>query len=262
LQERADALDERENFRLDYLGKYILNQELVTTKLSGSNLKDIYALIKASGELPHGKVGEYIYNEMSLDAEDFVRKIKDHTKGHRLEDIDVELDIAGFRIFDHVTDVYENGLIQTIYANTKPKYLLNTWIYHLIVSALIESKGSLRSFLLCKDAVWEFTPVISALDILKSLLDIYWKGMSAPLHFFPVSSFEYVYQILQKKRTQPGALNAAQRKWRGSDFSRGESEDPYFERSFGKNDPLDKDFEIISVNILSPLLNHCCEILL
>ncbi len=262
LQERADVLDERENFRLDHLGKFMLEQELVTTRLSGSNLKDIYPSIKASGELPHGKVGEYIYNEMSLDAEDFVRKIKDHTKGHRLEDLDVELDIAGFRIFDHVTDVYENGLIQTIYANTKPKYLLNTWIYHLIVSALLEDKGSLRSFLLCKDAAWEFTPVISALDILKSLLDIYWKGMSAPLHFFPVSSFEYVYQILQKKQTQSASLNVAQRKWRGSDFSRGESEDPYFERCFGKTNPLDKDFEKISMNIFSPLLNHCSKIIL
>ncbi|MBU0768038.1 MAG: hypothetical protein KJ687_02945, partial [Proteobacteria bacterium] len=262
LYERTDVLDERENFRLDYLGKYVLDQELVTTRLSGSSLKDIYPLIKASGELPHGKVGEYIYNEMSLDAEDFVRKINDHTKDHRLEDLDVELDIAGFRIFDRVTDVYENGLIKTIYANTKPKYLLNTWIYHLIVCALLEDKRSVQSFMLCKDAAWEFTPVSSALDILKYLLNIYWKGMSEPLHFFPVSSFEYVCKILLKNRTQPAALKAAQRKWSGSDFSRGESKDPYFERCFGKNDPLDKDFEKISMNIYSPLLNHCNEIIL
>jgi len=262
LHERADVLDERENFRLDHLGKYVLDQELVTTRLSGSSLKDIYPPIKASGELPHGKVGEYIYNEMSLDAEDFVRKIKDHTKGHRLEDLDVELDIAGFRIFDRVTDVYENGVIKTIYANTKPKYILNTWIYHLIVCDLLEDKRSVQSFLLCKDAAWEFTPVSSALDILKYLLNIYWKGMSDPLHFFPVSSFEYVCKILLKNRTQQSALKAAQRKWSGSDFSRGESKDPYFERCFGKNDPLDKDFEKISMKIFSPLLNHCNEIML
>jgi exonuclease V gamma subunit len=67
---------------------------------------------------------------------------------------------------------------------------------------------------------------------------------------------------LQKKQAPSASLNAAQRKWRGSDFSRGESEDPYFERSFGKNDPLDKDFEKISMNILSPLLNHCSAIIL
>ena len=262
LQESADILDERENFHLDHIGRYVLDQELVTKRLSGSNLKDIYPLIKASGELPHGNVGEYIYNEMSLDAEDFVRKINDQIRDHRLEALDVELDIAGFKIFDRITDVYENGLIKTIYANKKPKYLLNTWIYHLIICVLLEQKGSVLSFLICKDAAWEFKPVSNAIDVLKFLLDIYWKGISEPLHFFPVSSFEYAYTMLLKNRTQSAALKAGQIKWIGSDFSRGESKDPYFERCFGKYDPLDKDFEKLSMEILSPLLNHCREIFL
>ena len=103
----------------------------------------------------------------------------------------------------------------------------------------------MQSFLLGKDAAWEFTPVSGALEILKCLLDLYWKGMSEPLHFFPVSSFEYVGKILLKNWTHPTAIKAARRKWSGSDFSRGESEDPYFERCFGKIDPLNKDFENI-----------------
>jgi exodeoxyribonuclease V gamma subunit len=262
LHERAGILDERENFRLDHLEKYVLDQELVTKSLSGSSLKDIYPQIKSSGGLPHGNVGEYIYNELSLDAEDFVRKIKDKTRDQHLEDLDVELDIADFKMSDRVTDVYENGMIKTIYANTKPKYLLNTWIYHLIVCVLLEQKRSVLSLLICKDAAWEFKSVSSALDILKSLLDIYWKGISEPLHFFPVSSFEYVRAITQKNRIQTEALKAAQIKWIGSDFSHGESKDPYFERCFGKYDPLDKDFEKISMEIFSPMLSHCREIVL
>ncbi|MGW8325139.1 MAG: exodeoxyribonuclease V subunit gamma, partial [Desulfobacterales bacterium] len=161
LHERAGILDERENFRLDHLGKYVLDQELVTKRLSGSSLKDMYPLIKASGGLPHGNVGEYLYNEMSLDAEDFVRKIKDKTKDQHLEELDVELDIAGFKMFDRVTDVHENGMIKTIYANTKPKYLLNTWIYHLIICVLLEQKRPVLSLLICKDAAWEFKSVSS-----------------------------------------------------------------------------------------------------
>ncbi|HSQ86581.1 MAG TPA: exodeoxyribonuclease V subunit gamma, partial [Desulfobacterales bacterium] len=262
LHERAGILDERENFRLDHLGKYVLDQELVTKRLSGSSLKDMYPLIKASGGLPHGNVGEYLYNEMSLDAEDFVRKIKDKTKDQHLDELDVELDIAGFKMFDRVTDVHENGMIKTIYANTKPKYLLNTWIYHLIVCVLLEQKHSVLSLLICKDAAWEFKSVSRALDILKSLLEIYWKGISEPLHFFPVSSFEYVWAITQKNRIQPEALKAAQIKWIGSDFSYGESKDPYFERCFGKYDPLDKDFEEMSMEIFGLMLNYCSEITL
>jgi exodeoxyribonuclease V gamma subunit len=118
------------------------------------------------------------------------------------------------------------------------------------------------SFLLCKDAAWELKPVSSALDILKSLLEIYWKGISEPLHFFPVSSFEYVCTMLLKNRIQSAALKAAQIKWIGSDFSHGESKDPYFERCFGKYNPLDKDFEKLSMEIFSPFLNYCREIIL
>jgi len=261
LHERANVLDERENFRLDPLGKYKIEQELVTTKLSGSSLEDIFHLIRASGELPHGKVGEYIYNEMNLDAQDFIRKVKDHAKSHRPEDLDVEIDIAGFRIFDRITEIYENGLIKIIYANTKPKYLLNTWIYHLFVCVLLESKRPIHSLLLCKDATWQFTPVSSALDILTFLLNTYWKGMSETLHFFPVSSYEYVFDIFIKNRSNSAALKAAQRKWGGNAFFRGESKDPYFERCFGRIDPLDKEFEKISMKIFTPLLNHCNKVI-
>jgi exodeoxyribonuclease V gamma subunit len=262
LSEITALPEESEHFRLDHLEKYMLDQELMTKKLSGSNLKDFFRLKKTSGELPHGKVGECIYNEMSLDAEDFVRKINDHIQNDRFEDRDVDIEIADFRICDRITDGYEHGMIKIIYAKTKPKYLLYTWIYHLIVCSLLEDKRPVRSFLVCKDVAWEFTTVFSAMDILKDLLELYWKGMSEPLHFFPESSFEYAGKIVQKNRMPQEALTAGQRKWRGSEFSRGESRDPYFELCFGKNDPLDGDFEKMSMNIFGPLLNHCSEIVL
>ncbi len=86
--------------------------------------------------------------------------------------------------------------------------------------------------------------------------------MSEPLHFFPESSFEYSQKVLIKNQTEQAALNFAQKKWIGSDFSRGESEDPYFELCFGKTDPLDKDFEKIAEKIFAPFLDHCTEIIL
>ena len=36
--------------------------------------------------------------------------------------------------------------------------------------------------------------------------------------------------ILKKQKTEYDALRSARNRWRGSDFSRGESEDPYFRR--------------------------------
>jgi len=257
----TDVLDESEYFRLDHLEKYLLDQELVKTRRSGSDLKDFFRFKRASGELPHGKVGECIYNEMSLDAEAFVRRINVHIKNDRFEGRDVDLNLADFKICDRIADGYEHGVGKIIYAKTKPKYLLNTWIYHLFICVLLQDMNRVRSLLICKDAAWEFTAVFSALDILKNLLEFYWRGMAEPLHFFPESSFEYAGGILQKHRTPQEALTAGRRKWKGSEFFRGESKDPYFELCFGKNDPLDEDFEKTSTIIFEPLLKHCAEIL-
>jgi hypothetical protein len=55
-------------------------------------------------------------------------------------------------------------------------------------------------------------------------------------------------------------LNAARNKWTGSDFARGESQDPYLERCFGRTDPLDHEFKKNSEKIFATLLDHCREI--
>jgi len=262
LPERADVYDERENFSLGHLEKYVLDQEMVLNRLSGSELKDIFPVKKASGQLPHGNVGEFVYNEMSLDAEGFVRKIEGHITGKRLDDHDVDIEVAGFNLRGRLTDIYEHGLIQIRYVKGKSKYLLNTWIYHLIHCALVEGKRPVKSLLLCKDAAWEFAPVSKANDILNDLIKIFWKGMSEPLHFFPESSFEYASKLLLKNQTIQTASNSAKNKWTGNDFARGESEDPYFERCFGKTDPLDRAFQHVSEEVFAPLLAHCTNIVL
>jgi len=262
LPERADVSDERENFSLGHLEKYVLDQEMVLHRLSGSDLKDFFPVKKASGQLPHGNVGEFVYNEMSLDAEGFVRKIEDHITGKRLDDHTVDINIAGFNLCGRLTDIYEQGLIRMRYVRTKPKYLLETWVNHVILCVLVEGKRPVKSFLLCKDAAWEFAPVSNSTDILNGLLKLFWKGMSEPLHFFPESSFEYARKLLMKHQTIPEALSSAKNKWIGNDFARGESEDPYFERCFGRTDPLDDDFEKISEEVFASLLDHCREIVL
>ena len=262
LYETIAVSDEREKFSLDNLEKYLIGQDLVENRLSGSDLNDSLSLQKAMGQLPHGNVGDYVFNEMSVDAEAFVRKTKKHIKGEPFDDLEIEIDIAGYNLFGRLTDIHEHGLIQIRYANVKPKYLLNTWIYHLILNVLDDNSYPAKSFLICKDTAWEFAQAKNSKDVLKSLFKLFWKGMSEPLHFFPESSFEYAQKMLIKNQTEQAALNFAQKKWIGSDFSRGESEDPYFELCFGKIDPLDKGFEKIAKIIFAPLLDHCEEIIL
>jgi exodeoxyribonuclease V gamma subunit len=256
----------RNKFYISYVGQSIRDNARIAPSVLVSELmdyiKDFFPVKKASGQLPHGNVAEFVYNEMSLDTEDFVRKIEDHLTGNRLEDQNVDIKLGEFTLCGRVTNIYEQGLIQIQYVGAKPKYLLKTWGNHVMFCVLVKEKSPVKSLLVCKDAAWEFTPVSNGVDILNDLLKLFWKGMSEPLHFFPEASFEYVRRLLLKHQTKPTALNAAKNKWTGNDFTRGESQDPYFDRCFGRTDPLDDEFEKTSAEVFTPLLEHCREIVL
>jgi exodeoxyribonuclease V gamma subunit len=79
-------------------------------------------------------------------------------------------------------------------------------------------------------------------------------GLAKPLHFFPVSSLEYVQQEQLKGKSKTTALTQAQKKWLGSDYARGESDDPYYDICFKMTDPLDQSFEEVSKAVFGPLL--------
>ncbi len=251
--------EEREHFSLDGLQKYLLGQDLVEEKLAGTRLTDNFSLHQAKGELPHGNVGDLIYSEMRADAEAFVRKIYPYTQD-RQKTLRVDLDIASFRLKGRITDIYAGRPAHIFYALIKPKYLFNTWIYHIIYNVLDEVGSGQSSLLICKDSSREFRPLNNSRDLLKHLLKMYWKGLSRPLHFFQESSFEFARRVLVNKQTEELALSAAQRKWMGSDFVRGESEDPYYDCCFRTVDPLDHEFQTIAKDVFRPLLNYVTEI--
>lgn len=253
--------EEREDFSLNSLQKYLLGQDLVEHKLAGSKLADTLPLYRAQGQLPHGNVGDLVYKEMSVDAETFVRKIQHYTPGQP-EALRVDLEIAGWHLKGRIANIYAGVPVQVHYAAIKTKYILNTWIYHIILNVLDEDKYHQSSLLICKDSAREFGRVNNSKDILEHLLTLYWQGLSLPLHFFPESSFEYAQRNLEKGQTEQVALNAAKRKWVGSDFARGESEDPYYDLCFRTVDPLDREFQSIAKDVFAPLLTHCTEIIL
>jgi hypothetical protein len=52
----------------------------------------------------------------------------------------------------------------------------------------------------------------------------------------------------------------AQRKWRSTEFARGESDDPYYDICFKTADPFDASFQEIAGTVFKPLLANCTEI--
>ena len=97
-------------------------------------------------------------------------------------------------------------------------------------------------------------PVVHPRNILSDLLNIFKAGLEKPLHFFPATSFVYVFQQQINDRSEKAAMDAARRNWFGNDYFRGESDDPYIDICFKSTDPLDSHFADISNAVLGPVL--------
>ena len=265
LEDAVPLSDERENFNLNPLERYLIEQNLLKGCFSGVALADFETVQKAMGQLPHGNVGDYEYRKMSIAVEAFFEKIEGFVGAECQNPIDVDIEIADFHLRGRISNLSEAGYVQIRYARRRARDLLKTWIYHLVCCHAAPTGWGRTGFLICKDSTVQIEPVPDSQEIIEDLLDLFRKGLMRPIHFFPDASFEYAEHVLKKTTSRHAALNKAERKWRGSPFAgyaRGESDDPYYDLCFRHSDPLDEVFEDVAVRVFSPLLAHCREMIL
>ncbi len=259
-EETLVLTDKCEDFELTPLDKYLVGQNMVQSKLAGEALEDYRAVQMAMGQLPHGAVGAFHYNELSIDAERFVHQIKPFLNEKIADPLEARININEFCLQVRFPEIYRQGLIQIRYANQRAQDLIKSWIYHLTLCAVAPDGWPLTSILVFKNAIWQFNPVAENLKYLAGLLNIFKQGLEIPLHFFPDTALEYVRQKQIKGKSKSAALASARRKWANSEFARGESDNPYYDLCFKMSEPLDESFEEVSQAVFEPLLAHCSEI--
>jgi exodeoxyribonuclease V gamma subunit len=255
------VLEDRENFQLDPLDRYVIGQEMVEHCLSGTDAEEMRAVYQASGMLPHGTVGDIQFRDLYQDVDQFVTRLNRIGGGLPKDTFEIKLNLSDYMVevkLDAVDRI--QGLVRYRFVNVKPKDLISSWIDHLLLCAVAESEFEKMTTLICRDSVWKFTPVSESVSILDGLLSRYWNGMSKPLPFFPDSGYAYANDIIKKQKAENDALRSAHNRWRGSDFIKGESEDPYFRRCFGKTDPMDEQFKTISLEIFKPMFESLTRI--
>jgi exodeoxyribonuclease V gamma subunit len=252
LEDDAELLEEKEAFDLKGLEKYLLNENLLEKRLKGYDLDDFFAIKTAAGELPHGTVGECTYRQFGREVECFADKVQPLIRAPLREAVDVNLDIADFRIVGSIEGIYGNRLIRFRYAKLKPKDRLRLWIYHLSLNMTQE----ISSLLVGSDHQIEYAPMPNAKDILEMLLLRYWQGLKTPLHFFPQSSMAYAEAVIIKGKSEKEAEDAALYCWIGNEHNRGESDDLYYQRCFRHENPLDAAFRKVSIEIFEDILTQ------
>jgi exodeoxyribonuclease V gamma subunit len=254
LEKTAALADRREDFELNSLDQYLVGQNLVDSRMEGRDLNDYRPVQIAMGQLPHGKVGNFYYNELSNDVDRFVSKIESLKARKIAGPLEARIEMGEFCLQVRLPKIYDRGLLQVRYAKQRAQDLLRSWIYHLAFCAAAPKDWLPQSAIIFKNAAWQFNPVDRHRKILMDLFNMFKAGLAKPLHFFPVSSLEYVQQEQIKGKSKTTALTQAQKKWLGSDYARGESDDPYYDICFKMTDPLDQSFEEVSKAVFGPLL--------
>ena len=260
LEETPGLTKRREDFELDFLDQYLVGQNLLDARMEGRDLNNYRSIQVAMGQLPHGEVGTFHFNELSNDVERFVSKIESLKDRKISGPLEARIELGESILQARLPEIYDCGLLQVRYAKQRAQDLLRSWIYHLVFCEAAPKDLRPRSAIIFKDAAWQFTPVDHHRKILLDLFNRFKAGLEKTLHFFPGSSLEYVQQEQIKGKSKTAALALARKKWQGSgDFARGESADPYYDICFKMTDPLDQTFEKISKAVFGPLLDNITE---
>jgi exonuclease V gamma subunit len=104
-----------------------------------------------------------------------------------------------------------------------------------------------------------FSPVKEAPAILAHLLEIYWRGLSRALPFFPATAFKYANaELSPSKYSKSSPLEKARRVWNGSKWNDGrpEKNDRYYAFCFPDPDPLNGEFTDLALEVFGPMLRN------
>jgi len=162
----------------------------------------------------------------------------------------IDLRLGAFTLTGRIEALYNGRLAFFRPAKLKAKDRLRAWITHLAWCAACDATP--QPTLLAGDGeAVQFAPQPRAQ--LEALLELYWRGLQAPIPFFPASSLEFAAKQ-EAKGASP--LERAREKWRGNTRACGESEDAAFRLCFGiETDPLDAEFERLALAIYAPFLD-------
>jgi exodeoxyribonuclease V gamma subunit len=245
LEEAEEEVEAREPFTPDALQAYELKQRLLAFRLHAKPLPEVLAVTRASGLLPHARVGEVLFERTSRAVDEFAEKILAALPKRVLDSIGVDLAIGEVRIRGALVGVSEAGLLGYRLGRGRAKDLLNAWVRHLVLNIVAPEGVARMTRWIWQDKAVTFVPVNEAHAILEQLTALYWRGLRRPLHFFPESAHAYI----EKNHS----LDAAHGAWDISDFARGEAADPYYRLAFRGSDPLDAEFEEIATAVFDPM---------
>jgi len=255
-----DEPEDRESLTLDGLENYKIGAALLDQALAGVSAEAAQRAARESGSLPLGTPGDCALNDVAQKVLGVEQAVRQSRAGDvELDPVEIDLVIGERRLVGHVPSLWPGGQVVHSYASLKAKYLLSLWIRHLALRAHgADAPETSVIVTRQKDApywcatAFGYVDQGSARSVLSDLVEMWARGQSRPLLFFPATSQAYAEayrKAVDKGQPEDRACAAARTKaasaWQGNAYGpAGERDDFFVARVFAGTAPYSPDFAL------------------
>ncbi|MDZ7659108.1 exodeoxyribonuclease V subunit gamma [Fodinibius sp.] len=257
LRDEDILTDEREPFELDNLSGYQLKQELLDRFLKEQSLEEYYKVMQSRDLLPEGWSGEQEYQQKSMEVRAFGEEIQLRLQDQPLDDIDVDIEINGFRILGKLENIYQGAQMDYRFGKAKAKYRTSFWIRHILFQ-LTKPDGhpGQSKYYSWDDGSFEELSLPAydeAQKILTDLLELYSQGLVKPIRLFCKSSYAFGETVYKQKKDIKEGISSAEKEWDPNwDGARAEKDDAYYKLVTQGKDPFDQTFVETAEKVWAP----------
>lgn len=243
-----DLPEERELFELSGLEKYHVEKLLVEAVMKGESDALLHRL-QAEGSWALGQPGALSFEEKLIEIETFVQTIEDQQMGEKCPDLQLDIILAGTRLFGPLGNLYNNGALLFRYGKMRGRDLLSAWIHHRLL-CLVNLPRTTR--LVTLDGVVGFSGTAGMPD-LETLIKHYFRGCQSPSSLFVEPALIYARQSMSVRTRVPPIEKALQ-------FMQIALENGYekeWELLYGatlSEDTLGPDFQQLCEELMCPIL--------
>jgi exodeoxyribonuclease V gamma subunit len=246
LRDYSEVQPEREPIIMDSLDQWSLQSLILEGLVAGTRSADMLALLRASGDLPLGDLGNEVFrkgfNQVHPVAERYRSLVGDASR----ETLAVDLAVGDDTIKGTLSDVHAGGMVSFTASKMKIELKLEGWLKHLVLSCV---RSVPQQSLVCarwgkgETKIARFKPLQDPGACLAQLVKLYRAGMQEPLHFFPGPAERYAKKLSQN---EPAAgLAAAKRDWFKTAFGQGSSiaDSEVVQLLLPNRCPIDEEFQ-------------------
>lgn len=263
LEAGEGALDEDEPFALDRLERHLLRSDVRGQIRAGVAPERAAAFLRGSGRLPHGGVGRVFHEHTREDVEALEARLAPHRGALDAPPRAIDFALGGFRVVGSIEHAGADELVWSRAGRLRPRDRIEIRLRQLALAAAegqrLPAVGVHLDGRECKATAF-LPPDERAPEHLERWLDARWRGLTAPLPFFPETSLEYAKAIVRAGDGGDGdgdaeaAREKARGAWHGGRYRLGERLDPYLALVYEERDPVTPAFEALAAELLVPLV--------